>query len=168
MGKIYLNTECKIQSVLVESRTEVETILFPKSYLDTLTKEQRKVLPKRILPLLRRYQKFLLSKRRINSKARKTLYQKNQGKLIRINMRIDTGVWAILGAISAAHGVSRCFMVNYLLWLESVGVGDSIDQALNVGCPTFHNHYSYIWHLDLVKNRAFRWIEFNPNPLSTR
>ncbi|XDD49767.1 DUF1564 domain-containing protein [Leptospira sp. WS92.C1] len=166
MGKIYLHTEQKIQSALFESGTRVETILFPDSYFNALTLEQRKALPKRILPLLKRYQKLMLSQRRINSKAGKTLYQKPQG-MVRVNMRINTGAWAILGAISAAHGVSRCFMVNYLLWLDDSEVGDSIEQTLNVGCPTFHNIYSYIWHLDLTKNSITRRIEFNPNPLWT-
>ncbi|XDD51058.1 DUF1564 domain-containing protein [Leptospira sp. WS92.C1] len=166
MGKIFLHSERKIQSALVESGANVETILFPKWYFNALTPEQRKTLPKRILPLLRRYQKFMLSKRRINSKAGKTLYQKNQG-MVRVNMRINTGVWAVLGALSAAHGVSRCFMVNYLLWLDDSGVGDSIDKTLNVGCQTFQNNYSYIWHLDLTKNSISRKIEFDPNPLWT-
>ncbi len=134
MGKIFLNTDQKIQSALVESRMGVETILFPKSYWNTLTVEQRKALPKRILPLLKRYQKFMLSKRRINRKAGKTLYQKSQG-MVRVNMRIDSKTWVLLGVLSATHGVSRCFMVNYLLWLEDSKVGDSIDKALNVGCP---------------------------------
>ncbi|XDD51327.1 DUF1564 domain-containing protein [Leptospira sp. WS92.C1] len=167
MGTLFLNAESKIQSTLVSSKMEVETILFPEFFLNRLTEKERKNLSKRILPLLRRYQKLLLGKRRINHKAGKTLYQKNQGKLIRINMRIDTGVWAVLGVISAAHGVSRCFMVNYLLWLDDLGVGDFIDKTLNVGFPTFQNNYRYIWHLDLLKNRMIRSIEFDPNPLWT-
>ncbi|EMF83684.1 hypothetical protein LEP1GSC188_1405 [Leptospira weilii serovar Topaz str. LT2116] len=50
---------------MLESKTETETILFPESYLNTLTSEQRKALPKRILSLMKRYQKFLVSKRRM-------------------------------------------------------------------------------------------------------
>ncbi|EMP79810.1 hypothetical protein LEP1GSC162_1886 [Leptospira santarosai str. CBC1531] len=69
MGKIFLHSDRKIESALVESRMNVETILFPKWYFNTLTLEQRKELSKRILPLLRRYQKFMLSKRRINTKV---------------------------------------------------------------------------------------------------
>ncbi|EKT87037.1 DUF1564 domain-containing protein [Leptospira santarosai] len=165
MGKIFFSTDQKIQSKLLKSKTDVETILFPESYLKALTPEQRKELPKRILFLLQRYQKFMISKRRINSQAGKTLYQKNRGKLIRVNLRIDSKTWALLGVLSAAHGVSRCFMVNYLLWLDDLKVGDSIDTTLNVGCPHFHDSYSYIWHLDLVKNRMIRRIECDPNPV---
>ncbi|MBM9502323.1 DUF1564 domain-containing protein [Leptospira sp. 201903071] len=164
MGQIFLHSERKIRSALVESRMNVETILFPEWYYNALSPEQRKALPKRILPLLRRYQKLMLSKKRINPKAGKTLYQKTQG-MVRVNVRIDTGVWAVLGVLSAAHGVSRCFMVNYLLWLDDSGVGDSIDKTLNVGSPAFHDNYSYIWHLDLLKNSITRTIEFEPNPI---
>ncbi|MDI7175176.1 DUF1564 family protein [Leptospira santarosai] len=77
MGKIFLHSDRKIESALVESRMNVETILFPKWYFNTLTLEQRKELSKRILPLLRRYQKFMLSKRRINTKADQPLYRKS-------------------------------------------------------------------------------------------
>ncbi|EQA62751.1 hypothetical protein LEP1GSC062_1203 [Leptospira alexanderi serovar Manhao 3 str. L 60] len=45
------------------------------------------------------------------------MYQRDRGKMIRMNLRIDCKIWALLGVISA-HGVSRCFMVNYLLWLD--------------------------------------------------
>ncbi|EMJ48713.1 DUF1564 family protein [Leptospira santarosai] len=77
MGKIFLHSDRKIESALVESRMNVETILFPKWYFNTLTLEQRKELSKRILPLLRRYQKFMLSKRRINTKVDQPLYRKS-------------------------------------------------------------------------------------------
>lgn len=165
MGQIYLNTNQEIQSALVLSRMDVETILIPEKYLNRLSEKERRALPKRILPLLRRYQKLILSLRRINRNARKTLYQRDQGKLKRINMRIDTGVWALLGVLAAAHGVSRCFMVNYLFWLDDSGGGIYLDRVLNVGCPTFQNIYSYIWHLDLLKNKIIKRLEFEPNQI---
>ncbi|TGL78756.1 DUF1564 domain-containing protein [Leptospira yasudae] len=165
MAGIYLDIDQKIQSVLVSSRSNVETLLFPENYLNSLSAEKRKALPKRILPLLRKYQKFLLSKRRINRNAQKTLYQRHVGKLVRLNMRVDTGVWAILGVIAAAHGVSRCFLVNYMIWLDDSGVGDSIEEKLNVGSPTFQNSYGYLWHLDLLNNRITKSLEFRPNPI---
>ncbi|RHX84389.1 DUF1564 domain-containing protein [Leptospira stimsonii] len=165
MGQIYLNTNQEIQSALVLSRMDVETILIPEKYLNRLSEKERRALPKRILPLLRRYQKLILSLRRINQNARKTLYQRDQGKLKRINMRIDTGVWVLLGVLAAAHGVSRCFMVNYLFWLDDSGGGIYLDRVLNVGCPTFQNIYSYIWHLDLLKNKIIKRLEFEPNPI---
>lgn len=80
-------------------------------------------------------------------------------------MRVDTGVWAILGVIAAAHGVSRCFLVNYMIWLDDSGVGDSIEEKLNVGSPTFQNSYGYLWHLDLLNNRITKSLEFRPNPI---
>ncbi|EMF91065.1 hypothetical protein LEP1GSC005_4100 [Leptospira santarosai str. ST188] len=42
MGKIFLHSDRKIESALVESRMNVETILFPKWYFNILTLEQRK------------------------------------------------------------------------------------------------------------------------------
>ncbi|TGM53142.1 DUF1564 domain-containing protein [Leptospira adleri] len=165
MGTIYLYKERNIRSILPSNKKDVETVLFPERFLNSLSDENRKELPKRIFPLLKRYQKFMLSKRRINKKAGKTLYQRDLGKLVRVNLRIESEAWMILGLLSAAHGVSRCFMLNYLFWLDSVGVGDSIDEVLNVGCPPFHYSYSYVWHLDLVEKTILRRIEFDPDPL---
>ncbi|PJZ54005.1 DUF1564 domain-containing protein [Leptospira adleri] len=165
MGTIYLYKERNIRSILPSNKKDVETVLFPERFLNSLSDEKRKELPKRIFPLLKRYQKFMLSKRRINKKAGKTLYQRDLGKLVRVNLRIESEAWMILGLLSAAHGVSRCFMLNYLFWLDSAGVGDSIDEVLNVGCPPFHNSYSYVWHLDLVEKTILRRIEFDPDPL---
>ncbi|MBM9579211.1 DUF1564 domain-containing protein [Leptospira sp. 201903070] len=168
MGTILFYRNRKIHSSFFESKKEVETIFFPERFLNSLSAEGRKNLPRKIFPLLKRYHKFMLSKRRINPRAGKTLYQKgDRGKLIRVNLRIESEAWLLLGVLSAAHGVSRCFMLNYLLWLEDSGVGDSIDTALNVGCPPLHNSYSYIWHLDLVEKAISRKIEFEPDPLFT-
>ncbi|MBM9501112.1 DUF1564 domain-containing protein [Leptospira sp. 201903071] len=167
MGTIHLDTKRKIQSSFSDSKKEVETILFPETFLNSLSDEERKKLPRCVFPLLKRYQKFILSKRRINPRAGKTLYQGDRGKLIRVNLRIESEAWLLLGVLSAAHGVSRCFMLNYLLWLEASEVGDSIDKVLNVGCPPLHNSYSYIWHLDRVEKKIIRRIEFDPDPLFT-
>ncbi|TGK49536.1 DUF1564 family protein [Leptospira gomenensis] len=80
----------------------------------------------------------------------------------RINVRLGTGSWTLLGALAQAHGVSRCYLFNYLLYLEEVGVGDSIEDTMNAGVPTFHKHYSYILHLDLTFNRATRRLQCFP------
>ncbi|TGK42673.1 DUF1564 family protein, partial [Leptospira gomenensis] len=31
----------------------------------------------------------------------------------RINVRLGTGSWTLLGALAQAHGVSRCYLFNY-------------------------------------------------------
>ncbi|XDD52350.1 DUF1564 domain-containing protein [Leptospira sp. WS92.C1] len=165
MGKWILNEDTKIQSRLEESGTNVETILVPESYLNRLSEEDRKSLPKRVLPLLRRYGKYIASMKRLNSKAGKTMYQKNRGKLIRMNVRVSSGTWTMLGAYAASHGVSRCFLVNYMLWLEDIGVGESISETLNVGTPSFHDIYSYTWTLDRCANIVIRKFSFHPNPI---
>ncbi|EMF99775.1 hypothetical protein LEP1GSC123_3231 [Leptospira borgpetersenii str. 200701203] len=33
-----------------------------------------------------------------------------------MTIHVNTGVWAVLGVLAAAHGVSRCFLFNYLPW----------------------------------------------------
>ncbi|WP_000496496.1 DUF1564 family protein, partial [Leptospira interrogans] len=65
------------------------------------------------------------------------------------------------------HGVSRCFLFNYLLWLEEVGVGDSIVDTMNRGVPQFHKSYKMIWTLNLRKNQISRELFFEPNPIAS-
>nr|PJZ93096.1 hypothetical protein CH379_09620 [Leptospira ellisii] len=64
--------------------------------------------------------------------------------------------------MAQAHGVSRCYLFNYLLYLEESEVGDSIEEMLNEGVPTFHKNYSYILHLDLTFNRVTRKLQCLP------
>ncbi|EMN44511.1 hypothetical protein LEP1GSC086_1956 [Leptospira weilii str. LNT 1234] len=55
-----------------------------------------------------------------------------------------------------------------MLWLEDVGVGDSIVETLNRGVPSFHGTYRMIWTLDLRQNLISRELEFKPNPMTER
>ncbi|TGK32356.1 DUF1564 domain-containing protein, partial [Leptospira gomenensis] len=155
MGVLLLSSDHRIDSELRESRAEVVTLLVPKQTLLRYREDQRKRLPKLIPELLRTYGKYLTSVERIGKRAGKTSYQPSVGRenMVRINVRLNTGSWALLGALAQAHGVSRCFLFNYLLWLEEVGVGDSIVETMNDGGPTFHKIYNYILHLDLSSNR---------------
>ncbi|XDD52288.1 DUF1564 domain-containing protein [Leptospira sp. WS92.C1] len=166
METLFLNTNFEIQSPLQEPNSEVVTFLIPKSYLDRLNPEDQKKLPKRLPLLLKKYAKYIASTKRLNKKAGKTLYQIKTGKnnMKRINARTRTGSWALLGALAQAHGVSRCYLFNYLLWLDDLGVGDSIVDTLNAGVPTFHENYRYTLLLDLLNNKIIRKLEFEPNP----
>lgn len=85
--------------------------------------------------------------------------------MVRMNVRLSTGSWAFLGALAHTHGVSRCFLFNYLLWLDEVGVGDSIVSTMNEGGPTFHRNYKCILHLDLLNNTITRQLECEPTNL---
>ncbi len=76
---------------------------------------------------------------------------------------LSTGSWAFLGMLAQVHGVSRCYLFNYLLWLDEVGVGDSIVRTVNEGGPTFHRDYKYILHFDLLNNSVIRRLECEPN-----
>ncbi|MDV6234381.1 DUF1564 domain-containing protein [Leptospira ellisii] len=165
MDTIFLNSEEKIQSAMTERKSKVVTLLVPETYFFKLSSDNQKYLAKRVPELLRRYAKFMSSRSRINDTGITTLYQKDQGKLKKLNVRMNTGFWCLLGAIANAHGVSRCLLFNFLLFLDEAGVGDSVDENLNEGVPTFHEVYSYIWQLDLIHNTVSRFLRFSPNPI---
>ncbi|MBM9500068.1 DUF1564 domain-containing protein [Leptospira sp. 201903071] len=167
MEQIFLNSDESIESAMTESQDRVVTLLVPETYFENLSKEERKVLGKKLPYLLRRYGKFMCAQPRFNEKGITVLYQKNQGKLKKLNVRMGTGYWALLGALAYSHGVSRCFLFNFLLSLDHAGVGDSIVEVLNRGVPTFHNVYRYIWQLEITQNKVTRLLEFEPNPLQT-
>lgn len=164
MGVLLLNSDHEICSILQERKTEVVTLLIPESTLLALNEKERKNFAKRIPLLLKYYSKYLSATKRLGKNARKTLYQSSPGrdKMKRINVRLSTGSWSLLSALAQVHGVSRCYLFNYLLWLEKVGVGDSIVRTMNEGGPTFHRDYKYILHLDLLGNEITRRLECDP------
>ncbi|MBM9501003.1 DUF1564 domain-containing protein [Leptospira sp. 201903071] len=165
MEQIFLSPDEKIESLLAERKEKVVTLLIPENYFDRLSVEEQRRLPKKLPFLLRRYSKLMTSRSRLNSKADSILYQ-SPGKMKKMNFRVNTGYWSMLGVLAQAHGVSRCFLFNFLLSLEDAEVGDSIVEVLNAGVPTFHDVYRYIWHLDLIQNTITRTLEFDPNPIS--
>ncbi|XDD49535.1 DUF1564 domain-containing protein [Leptospira sp. WS92.C1] len=168
MGTLLLNSDHEIRSALREEKFGVVTLLFPKKTLNRFDEKMRRNLPKKLPDLLKRYAKYIASTKRLSSKAGKILYQSNFGqeRLQRINARVGSGSWALLGILAQAHGVSRCYLFNYLLWLDEVGVGDSVVQTMNEGAPTFHSYYRYIQLLDLRNHEVVRRLEFDPNPFS--
>ncbi|PJZ52170.1 DUF1564 domain-containing protein [Leptospira adleri] len=165
MESIFLSSDEKIESPLAERKEKVVTLLIPENYFHSLTLDEQRKLSKKLPYLLRRYAKLLTSRSRLNSKADSTLYQ-NPGKMKKMNFRANTGHWSLLGALAQAHGVSRCFLFNFLLSLEEAEVGDSIVDILNAGVPTFHDVYRYVWQLDLIENTITRSLDFFPNPIS--
>ncbi|MBM9499426.1 DUF1564 domain-containing protein [Leptospira sp. 201903071] len=164
MGVLLIHSGSSIESTLQENRLSVVTLLIPESTLLLYSETERRILPKRIPDLLRRYAKFLTASPRLGKNAGTTLYQNACGlkKMKRMNVRMSTGSWALLGALAQAHGVSRCFLFNYLLWLDRAEVGDSIVRTMNEGGPTFHQNYSYILHLDLIHNKISRTLKCIP------
>ncbi|TGK23484.1 DUF1564 domain-containing protein [Leptospira yasudae] len=164
MGVLLLNSNRELRSKLQERRSEVVTLLIPKPTWMRYPERKRRSLTKRIPILLERYGKYLTTVNRLGKNARKTLYQPSSGKdtMLRMNVRVSTGSWAFLGALAQIHGVSRCYLFNYLLWLDEAGVGDSIVNMMNEGGPTFHRSYSYILHLDLLQNTIVRRLETEP------
>ncbi|XDD51414.1 DUF1564 domain-containing protein [Leptospira sp. WS92.C1] len=164
MGILLLNENQTIQSRLQGNKTTVVTLLISEHTLLRYSEKEKKTLPKRIPNLLKRYGKFLTSTRRLGDKAETILYQRSPGerKMRKINARIGMGSWVLLGALAQAHGVSRCFLFNYLLYLEEVELGNSIVHTMNEGAPTFHRDYRYILHLDLLNNRITRELKCDP------
>ncbi|RHX92489.1 DUF1564 domain-containing protein [Leptospira stimsonii] len=164
MGILLLNSDQELCSRLQKPQCEVVTLLISKRTLLQYKEEERKKLPKRIPNLLRIYGKYLTSAKRLGKEAGTTSYQPSvgRGNMVRINVRLDTGSWVLLGTLAQAHGVSRCFLFNYLLWLDEVGVGSSIVRTMNEGGPTFHTDYRYILHLDILSNCIVRRLECHP------
>lgn len=162
-----LSAEEEIRSSLRENRMETVTILIPEKTWLRYGEAKARDLPKRIPEFLRTYGKYLSSVKRLNAQARKTLYQPSSGKskMRRVNVRLGTGSWTLLGALAQAHGVSRCYLFNYLLWLEEIEVGDSIVDMMNAGTPAFHRSYSYIFHLDLSHNQVYRRLRCDPESI---
>ncbi|XDD51107.1 DUF1564 domain-containing protein [Leptospira sp. WS92.C1] len=167
MGYLLLNEDHEIHSPLQKDRLETVTLLIPEATLLRFSEGNVRALPKKIPGLLRTYGKYLTTTKRLGNQAGKTLYQPSPGKqkMKRINVRLSTGSWTFLGTLAQAHGVSRCYLFNYLLWLEELGVGDSIVETMNAGVPTFHRYYSYILHLDLIHNRVSRKLKCEPDSL---
>ncbi|RHX89662.1 DUF1564 domain-containing protein [Leptospira stimsonii] len=164
MGVLLIKTDHSLESILQEDRMNVATLLIPDSTLSLYSEPERRILPKRLPDLLRRYAKLLTASSRLGRNAGTILYQNGAGpkKMKRMNVRVSTGSWALLGALAHAHGVSRCFLFNYMLWLDRVEVGDSIVRTMNEGGPTFHRNYSYILHLDLLNNKISRSLKCAP------
>ncbi|MGJ4751254.1 DUF1564 domain-containing protein [Leptospira kmetyi] len=165
MGYLLLDTDREISSRLQEPRLETVTLLIPEKVWIRFGEKEVRKLPKKIPEMLRTYGKYLSASKRLGHRAGKTLYQPSSGstKMKRVNVRLSTGSWTLLGALAQAHGVSRCYLFNYLLWLEDLGVGNSIVDTVNAGVPTFHRYYSYILHLDLLNNEAIRRLRCEPD-----
>ncbi|RHX88371.1 DUF1564 domain-containing protein [Leptospira stimsonii] len=165
MGILLLDSDQELRSVLQERYSETVTLLIPKKTLSGLSESEKRRLPKRIPDLLRKYGKYLGVTRRLGKKAGKILYQASEGKenMQRINARVSTGSWALLGALAQAHGVSRCYLFNYLLWLEEIEMDSFLVTTMNEGAPTFHRNYRYILHLNLLDNEITRRLECEPS-----
>ncbi|TGK38507.1 DUF1564 domain-containing protein [Leptospira gomenensis] len=158
----------RIESVLFEGPLETDSLLVPESYWYGLGLKERKFLPKRLPFLLRKYGKYLSSMERLHFQADRIKYNRAVGKMKKFSIHVNKGAWTVLGVLAATHGVSRCYLFNYMLWLEDVGVGDSIVNVLNRGVPSLHGIYRMIWTLDLRQNTVSRDLEFEPNPMIAR
>ncbi|EMJ93969.1 DUF1564 domain-containing protein [Leptospira alstonii] len=164
MGYLSFSSDFKLSSKLQEAYSETVTLLIPEETWRRYSEKEAKKLPQRIPTLLKKYGKYLSATPRLGKKAGRTLYQPSLGaqKMKRVNARLNAGSWTFFGALAQAHGVSRCYLFNYLLWLETVGVGDSIERTMNEGVPTFHRNYSYILDVDLLNNRVTRRLHYEP------
>ncbi|MDV6236374.1 DUF1564 family protein [Leptospira ellisii] len=165
MDRIFLSSHHTLKSPLNEEKQRMITLLVPETTRMRLSAERQKSLGKNLPHLLRKYAKLVSSQSRINGEATSVLYQKKQGQLAKISVRMETKYWNLLGVLASAHGVSRCLLYNYLLSLDEAEVGDFTEKVLNDGVPAFSNIYRYIWHLDTTKNTAQKNLEIFPNPI---
>jgi Protein of unknown function (DUF1564) len=165
MGIFILNSEREIQSVFEDKKTEIVSLLIPEIKILSMSKEERKEFPKRLAPLVRKYQKYLASSRRIHSKAGKILYNRDKGPLKKLNLRMKNSDWNLLSVLAAAHGVSRCFLINYLLWLDEIGVGDSSFDKVYQGVPTSKGIYQFKWDIRFESNKLVRSLQIEPSKI---
>ncbi|AYV58036.1 CopG family transcriptional regulator [Leptospira kmetyi] len=165
MGYLILDSNQEIESPMQQRTLITATLLIPEATWIRYSPEVARILPKRLPQLLRRYGKYLTTLPRLGRNARTTLYQPSLGKekMKRINVRLSTGSWAFLGTLAQVHGVSRCYLFNFLLSLEELEVADSIVGVMNAGVPAFHRDYKYILHLDLLNNRVKRRLQCEPD-----
>ncbi|MBM9501369.1 DUF1564 domain-containing protein [Leptospira sp. 201903071] len=167
MDILLLSSKKKILSALNEGELGSDSLLIPFSYWNRLDKIQKKALSQKLPFLLIRYTKYIASLDRLHCKGGRIKYNWGVGDLKKMTIHVHSGVWAVLGALAAAHGVSRCFLFNYLLWLEDAGVGDSIVETMNRGVPHFHTIYQMTWTLNLRKNQIARALHFEPDPITS-
>ncbi|EKR44640.1 PF07600 family protein [Leptospira interrogans serovar Grippotyphosa str. LT2186] len=169
MNMLILDDGQKIVSALVENSIGTDSLLVPNDYWNRLNSQERKDLRKKLPSLLRKYSKRIASMERLYHKAGKIKYNRGGGKMKKFSIRVNTGVWANLGVLAAAHGVSRCYLFNYMLWLEELGgKEDFFVKTLNRGVPSFHWTYKMTWKINRRQNLISRELQFEPNPMTSQ
>ncbi|AKH76663.1 DUF1564 domain-containing protein [Leptospira interrogans] len=159
----------KIESALVENAVGTDSLLVPNDYWNRLNAQERKSLRGKLPFLLRKYSKQIASMKRLHYKAGKIKYNRGVGKMKKFSIRVHTGVWSTLGVLAAAHGVSRCYLFNYMLWLEEIsGKEDFFVKTWNRGVPSFHWTYKMTWKIDRRQNLISRELKLEPNPMTNR
>ncbi|MGJ4717172.1 DUF1564 domain-containing protein [Leptospira interrogans] len=169
MNMLILDDGQKIVSALVENSIGTDSLLVPNDYWNRLNSQERKDLRKKLPSLLRKYSKRIASMERLYHRAGKIKYNRGGGKMKKFSIRVNTGVWANLGVLAAAHGVSRCYLFNYMLWLEELGgKEDFFVKTLNRGVPSFHWTYKMTWKINRRQNLISRELQFEPNPMTSQ
>ncbi|EJO80406.1 DUF1564 domain-containing protein [Leptospira interrogans] len=159
----------KIESALIENIVGTDSLLVPNDYWNRLNVQERKALRGKLPSLLRKYSKQIASMERLHYRAGKIKYNRGVGKMKKFSVRVHTGVWANLGVLAAAHGVSRCYLFNYMLWLEELGgKEDFFVKTLNRGVPSFHWTYKMTWKINRRQNLISRELQFEPNPMTSQ
>ncbi|EMO54313.1 DUF1564 domain-containing protein [Leptospira noguchii] len=169
MDILLLDDGQKIESALVEDSVGTDSLLVPYVYWNRLNLQERKALRGKLPFLLRKYSKQIASMKRLHNRAGKIKYNRDVGKMKKFSIRVHTGVWATLGVLAAAHGVSRCYLFNYMLWLEDLGgKEDFFVKSLNRGVPSFHWTYEMTWKINRRQNLISRELQFEPNPMTDK
>ncbi|MCH1913678.1 DUF1564 domain-containing protein [Leptospira noguchii] len=169
MDILLLDDGQKIESALVEDSVGTDSLLVPDVYWNRLNLQERKALRGKLPFLLRKYSKQIASMKRLHNRAGKIKYNRDVGKMKKFSIRVHTGVWATLGVLAAAHGVSRCYLFNYMLWLEDLGgKEDFFVKSLNRGVPSFHWTYEMTWKINRRQNLISRELKFEPNPMTDK
>ncbi|WP_002745576.1 DUF1564 domain-containing protein [Leptospira mayottensis] len=166
MDILLLDDGQKIESALIENSVGTDSLLVPNVYWNRLNAQERKALREKLPFLLRKYSKQIASMKRIHHRAGKIKYNRNVGKMKKFSIRVHTGVWATLGVLAAAHGVSRCYLFNYMLWLEEEE--NFLVENINPGVPSFHWTYKMTWKIDRKQNLISRELQFEPNPMTNK
>ncbi|XDD50899.1 DUF1564 domain-containing protein [Leptospira sp. WS92.C1] len=165
MGILILNTDRQIQSSFEDNKSEVVSLLIPEDTIAFMTKEERRKFIKNIPLLIKKYEKYLVSSKRIHKKAGKILYNRDQNRLKKLNLRMKNSDWNLLSVLASTHGVSRCFLVNYILWLDKLGMANTSFDQIYQGIPTQKSAYQFNWSINFEANQLIRKLQIEPNVL---
>ncbi|TGK34601.1 DUF1564 family protein [Leptospira gomenensis] len=163
MKAILLNTDQKIKSIYEDEKREVVSLLIAEKNLRHLTEKEKKTLIKNFVPLIRKYEKYLISTKRIHNKAGKILYNREQSPLKKINLRMKNSDWNLLSLLASTHGVSRSFLMNYILWLDKVGIHNFMMEKFFKGTSNKIGSYQFNWRIQFQSNQLIRELIIEPN-----
>ena len=120
----------ELKTKLTMKGSGISTLLIPSYFLEHLERRSKKFngLPKFFSHLMKRFRILLRTFAR-DPEGMKTLYQKKNQDLKKVNFRPFNEDWAEIGTFSIASGRSRCLLFVILLIFDMSGFGSALRKA---------------------------------------